>query len=353
MGDTTLRLDSWFNPTWHTNDSPNQVCPGARFPQPGAPFLLIPRFVSAGRRARFLGNPWQMFSQPELQSISRMLAEPGVSDVVINGHDHAEVLVGSSWRRVEAGFADPESLDAAARLLIAIGGRQIDLAHPFANVDIDGKLRVHALLASAVNSKTHISIRVHAARQVALEQLMQIKMLSATQLSLLREILRVRQSFLISGAAGSGKTTLLRAMLGELTAERVITIEDVAELQLESASCVSLCSREANVESKGAISLQQLLLESLRMRPDRLVIGEVRSVELITLMQAINTGHSACATIHANSADQVRERIIGIAVAAGLSGADTWQQFSKSIDWLIHIENRSGSRAVELRRLNE
>jgi pilus assembly protein CpaF len=272
---------------------------------------------------------------------------------VINGHDCAEVLVGSSWRRVEAGFADSESLDAAARLLIAMGGRQIDLAHPFANVDIDGKLRVHALLASPVNIKTHISIRVHAARQVALEQLVQIKMLSADQLKLLREILRSRQSFLISGAAGSGKTTLLRAMLGELTAERIITIEDVAELQLESTSCVSLCSREANVEGKGAISLQQLLLESLRMRPDRLVIGEVRSGELITLMQAINSGHSACATIHANSADQVRERIIGIAVAAGLGGADTWQQFSQSIDWLIHIENRSGSRAVELRRLNE
>ena len=294
-----------------------------------------------------------MFTQPELQPISRMLAEPGVSDLVINGFDHAEVLVGSSWRQVEAGFADPGSLDGAARLLAEIGGRQIDLAHPFANVDIGGKLRVHALLASAVNSKTHISIRVHAARQVALEQLAQIKVISTSQLVTLRSILAKRESFLISGAAGSGKTTFLRSMLGEVAAQRIVTIEDVAELQLQSASCVSLCSREANVEGKGQITLQQLLIESLRMRPDRIVIGEVRSTELITLMQAVNTGHCASATIHANSANQVRDRIIGIAVASGFNGLDAWQQFSNSVDWLIHIENRSGVRTVEIRRLNE
>lgn len=294
-----------------------------------------------------------MFTQPELQPISRMLAEPGVSDLVINGFDHAEVLIGSSWRKVDSGFADSESVDAAARSLIAIGGRQIDLAHPFANVDIGGKLRVHALLASAVNSKTHISIRVHAARQVALEQLTQIKMISTSQLTMLRSMLFNRESFLISGAAGSGKTTFLRAMLCEVASERIITIEDVAELQLESASCVSLCSREPNVEGKGQITLQQLLIESLRMRPDRIVIGEVRSAELITLMQAINTGHCASATIHANSANQVRNRISGIAVASGFNAADTWQQFANSVDWLIHIKNRSGTRSVEIRRINE
>ena len=96
VGYSTLRLDSWFNPTWHTNDSPNQVCPGARFPQPGAPFLLIPRFVGVGRTSWFLSHPWQMFSQPELQPISRMLAEPGVSDVVVNGlvaRDDLEIIV--------------------------------------------------------------------------------------------------------------------------------------------------------------------------------------------------------------------------------------------------------------------
>ncbi len=318
-----------------------------------APLFLIPRFARKSHSPTYLGDPWQMFTQPELQPISRMLAEPGVSDLVINGCGHAAVLVGSRWRQVDAGFADPESVDVAARLLIAIGGRQIDLAHPFANVDIGGKLRVHAMLASAVNSKTHISIRVHAARQVALEQLAQIKMLSAAQLKLLRTILTKRESFLISGSAGSGKTTLLRSMLGEIAAERIITIEDVAELQLESASCVSLCSREPNVEGKGQITLQQLLVESLRMRPDRIVIGEVRSAELITLMQAVNTGHCASATIHANSANQVRDRIIGIAVASGFNGADTWQQFANSVDWLIHIENKSGVRAVEIRRANE
>lgn len=317
------------------------------------PFHLIHRFAWKFQSPLAFDQSIKVFSQPELQPITRLLAEPGVCDLVINGHDYAAVLVGSSWRRVESDFSDAESLDSAARFLVAMGDGRLDLAHPFASVDIDGKYRVHALLASAVTPKTHISIRVHASRQVALAQLAQIKMISELQLNMLQTIMKNRESFIVSGAAGAGKTTLLRAMLGEVTTERIITIEDVPELQLNALGCVSLCSRQANVEGKGEITLQQLLVESLRMRPDRLVIGEVRSAEIITLLQAINTGHCASATIHANSAAKVRERIMGIALASGFDGHDIWQQFANSVDWAIHIQNRAGARTVDVRRLNE
>ena len=290
-----------------------------------------------------------MFTQPELAPISRMLAETGVTDLVINGFDSAAVLVGGSWRRVESGFGNESEVDQAARLLISIGGRQVDLARPFGNVDIDGKLRVHVLLASAVNPKTHISIRVHAAREVALEQLAKVGMISIQQLAQLRQILASGESFLISGSAGAGKTTLLRAMLVELTHERIITIEDLAELCLPSTDCVSLVARTANVEGRGEITLQHLLTESLRMRPDRIVVGELRAGELLVLLQAINTGHSAAATIHANSISQVRQRLESIALANSVSAEAANALFANSIDWLIHISVSDARRSIEIR----
>jgi len=294
-----------------------------------------------------------MFNQSELVPISRMLAETGVTDLVINGHDHAALLIGGKWRAVESGFADEESVAAAARLLIAVGGRQIDQSHPWANVDIEGKLRVHAILASAVNAKTHVSIRVHAGRKVALDQLVQVAMLSQRQAEILREILSSRESFIISGAAGVGKTTLLRAMLAEVAGERIITIEDVSELNLQSPACVHLVSRSANVEGAGEISLQQLLVESLRMRPDRIAVGEIRSIELLTLLQAVNTGHCAAATIHANSIDEVADRLVGIAIASGLAAAGVERLMAKSVDWFIHISSTGAKRSIEIRRNRE
>ncbi len=315
--------------------------------------LLIHRYASKPPGHAGFGKPRQMFNQPELLPISRLLAETGATDIVINGHEHAALLIGGKWRSVESGFVDETSVAAAARLLISLGGRQIDQAHPWANVDIDGKLRVHAILASAINSKTHISIRVHAARSVALEQLVQVGMVAHSQAATLRKILARRESFIISGAAGVGKTTLLRALLSEAAVERVITIEDVAELNLNSATCVHLVSRSANVEGAGEVSMQQLLIESLRMRPDRIAVGEIRSAELLTWLQAINTGHCASATIHANSIDEVADRMVGIAIASGLLASDVERLIAQSVDWLIHISSHDAKRSIEIRRNRE
>jgi pilus assembly protein CpaF len=291
-----------------------------------------------------------MFSEPELRPISRMLAETGVADLVINGHQYAAVLQNGKWKTVASGYSQPSDLDSAARLLISLGGRRLDLARPFASVDIGAKFRVHALLASAVNPNTHISIRVHAPREVALNQWLAVNKISTQQAHQLKAILNSRESFLISGSAGSGKTTLLRALMGEVSAERVITIEDTAELQVNSQVSVALVAREPNVEGRGEITLNQLLVEALRMRPDRIVVGEVRSTELVTLLQASSSGHSAAATIHANSLNQVLDRIESVAIAAQHVPKHLAQLAKKSIRWFIHLTVENSLRNIEIAR---
>lgn len=291
-----------------------------------------------------------MFNQPQLQPIAALLAQTGVTDLVINGHGFAAVLVGGGWRVVDSGYDSETRLAEAARLLMATASKQIDFAHPFASADLDSRFRVHALLASAINPKTHISIRVHARREVSLAQLRQVGAFSADQFEVLKQIVANRESFLISGSAGAGKTTLLRAMLNEVENERIVTIEDVAELQLASSSVVSLIAREANLEGKGEVSLNQLLIESLRMRADRIVIGEVRSVELITLLQATNSGHCAASTLHANSLAQIDQRVQSIAVANSINPNLASDLLKTAVTWRIHINKFANQRSIEIKR---
>jgi len=292
-----------------------------------------------------------MFSQPILRNLGSLLAEAGVTDLVCNGSGHTQVLRGGRWFSVSNPFDNEDDLAEAARVLVAEGGRQLDQAHPFANVTLFGRVRIHALLASAVNSKTHLSLRVHGERPYGLAQLVQIGMLSAEESTSLSRIIQSRESFLISGSSGSGKTTLLRAMLMTAPIERIIAIEDVAELHLETATFVSLQSRNANIEGRGEINLQELLTESLRMRPDRIVVGEVRGAELITLLQAINTGHASGATIHANSIGEVSKRLLAIAHTAGLGEAALNALVRSSLNWLIHIDCIDAKRKVTIRKL--
>jgi pilus assembly protein CpaF len=163
--------------------------------------------------------------------------------------------------------------------------------------------------------------------------------------------MRSGASVLISGASGSGKTTLLRALLEEVSDQRVIAIEDVPELLLETDSFVGLLARAANTEGRGAIELDQLLVESLRMRPDRIVVGEVRSKELVTLLQAANSGHAVAATIHANAVDRVLERMASIGLASSIT-ATAVRQLSSAIDAFIHIDVHDAKRTLTIREAN-
>lgn len=234
-------------------------------------------------------------------------------------------------------------LSTLARELIELGGRRLDLANPFADVSLPGGLRVHAVLKSGCSDQTLISIRLHNTKPVSLEQLFSSLATSPLQQKIIRDIAQSGESFLISGPTGSGKTTLLRAMLS-VRGERVIAVEDVTELHGENVVCLQ--SRATNIEGQGGITLDQLVRESLRMRPDRIVVGEVRGLELVAMLQALNTGHRGATTIHANSLFQVPERLATIKAELAISDTSFHKMVATAFDWVISLEAKEGKRQV-------
>ncbi len=234
-------------------------------------------------------------------------------------------------------------LSFIARELIELGGRRLDLANPFADVCLPGGLRVHAVLKSGCSSQTLLSIRLHQTKSVTLSELFNSLSASPLQQTTIREIADSGESFLISGPTGSGKTTLLRAMLSGSTG-RVIAVEDVTELAGNNIVCLQ--SRSVNVEGQGKITLEQLVREALRMRPDRIVVGEVRGLELMAMLQALNTGHRGATTIHANNLLQVPERLSTIKADLAISDMAFFKMIAAAFDWVIALEAKAGSRRV-------
>ena len=268
-------------------------------------------------------------------------------------NDHVtDILLSESESLVDYGdglvqFPDYQvsesELAAIARELIELGGRRLDLANPFADVCLPGGLRVHAVLKSGCSSKTLLSIRLHQAKAITLSELFKSLSASPLQQTIIREILDSGESFLISGPTGSGKTTLLRAMLSGAT-ERVIAVEDVTELAGNNIVCLQ--SRSVNVEGQGKITLEQLVREALRMRPDRIVVGEVRGLELMAMLQALNTGHRGATTIHANNLFQVPERLSTIKADLAISDTAFFKMIAAAFDWAIALEAKAGTRSV-------
>ena len=288
--------------------------------------------------------------------LAGLLAMSGVTDLLVNGWGQVWVQRGgNALEPVASPFESEAELGRLAQELIAKGGRHLDQANPFADVSIGsqagGGLRVHAALASGCNANTHLSIRVHMNRLFGLDQLSDFGMFDESQLVLLRQIILQRENFLISGATGSGKTTLLRAMLAECVGERIIALEDVAEIGLQDSHFISLQTRQANNEGKGEIALDRLVREALRMRPDRLVVGEVRGAELIVMLQALNTGHrGAGATIHANSLEDVMPRVNAIGRSVGIDPHEMTEQMHSAFSWLIHVHHR---KVVKIARIGQ
>ena len=281
--------------------------------------------------------------------LAGLLSQPGVTDVLINGCAEVWLQRGNDQLvRINSPFESEQELAQLAQNIISAGGRHLDQANPFADAAIGG-IRFHASLASNCTPQTHISIRSHVERQFGLRQLCDFGMFDAHQLSLLQSIVAAKQNYLIAGPTGSGKTTLLRAMLAECATERVIALEDVAELQLSSGHFVAMQTRQPNVEGKGEITLDRLVREALRMRPDRIAVGEIRSVELVTMLQALNTGHSgAGATIHANSLQHVVARLNLIAHQAGLGRAEFAEAAVGALDWVLFVDSKMLVAAAKL-----
>ena len=272
-------------------------------------------------------------------NLLEMFQDPDITDLLVDSNRTIQVIKkGQLITRAEF-FADDKELQDLAKSLIRDAGGRIDLARPFADVNMKsefGQLRVHALLGNECSNGTQLSIRRHPTEPISLQQLLEIGSITSFQLSQLQELIDNKRNFVIVGATGSGKTTLLRAMLNQAPCQRLITIEDNAELKITNA--IELFTRQANTDGYGEISMQQLVREALRMRPDRLAIGEARGIELATLVQALNTGHNGVGfTLHANGIQQGITRMQAFLAVAGIESQLAALMISSSIDYAIEL----------------
>jgi pilus assembly protein CpaF len=278
-----------------------------------------------------------------------LLTDPTVTDVVVNGPAEVYVDAGAGLRRVEVAFADDAAVRRLAQRLAAAAGRRLDDASPYVDVRLADGTRLHAVLSPIAHPGTCISLRVPSRRQLTLDDLIASGSATEQTAQLLSDLVAMRRAFLVSGGTGSGKTTLLRVMLALVPpAERLVVVEDSAELRPDHPHVVSLEARPANVEHAGAITMRDLVRQALRMRPDRLVVGEVRGAEVVDMLAALNTGHEGgCATLHANSAADVPARLEALGVAAGLTRDAVHAQAASALDAVVHLtRRRDGAREV-------
>lgn len=278
-----------------------------------------------------------------------LLRLEGVTDVLVNGPDAVYVDRGAGLELTAVTFADDAGVRRLAQRLAGAAGRRLDDASPYVDLRLDDGTRLHAVLAPLSRPGTVISLRVPRRRAFTLEELAAAGGWAAASLRLMDRVVERRLAFLVSGGTGSGKTTLLNAMLGRAGRdERLVLVEDTRELQPDHPHVVGLEARQANVEGAGAVDLRTLVRQALRMRPDRLVVGEVRGGEVVDLLAALNTGHEGgCGTIHANSATDVPARVEGLALAAGLPSAAAHVQMTAGLDLVVHcVRHADGRRGL-------
>jgi len=278
-----------------------------------------------------------------------LLRTPGVTDVLVNGPDRVYLDRGRGLEPTGVRLPDEESVRRLAQRLAASGGRRLDDATPYVDLRLPDGSRFHAVLAPVSRPGTVLSLRVPRARVFTLAELVEARALPEEGAWLLRRIVESRLAFLVSGGTGSGKTTLLNALLSLVDpTERLVLVEDASELRPDHPHVVGLEARPANIEGAGEITQRTLVRQALRMRPDRLVVGEVRGDEVTDLLAAMNTGHEGgCTTLHANSAADVPSRIEGLALAAGLPLAAVHSQLVSALDAVVHLgRGRDGRRQV-------
>jgi pilus assembly protein CpaF len=230
--------------------------------------------------------------------------------------------------------------------LIAAGGRQLDELHPCADVHLGAGVRAHAVLPPISVSGAALSIRVPSVAPPGFDELVAGGLCDAAAEHRLRRAVRERRNLLITGGTGTGKTTLLAALLGLVPAhERILTIEDVAELRIAHPHLVALEARAANSEGAGELSVDRLLREALRMRPDRIVLGECRGAEVATLLSALNTGHAGGAgTLHANRLTDVPARLEALGMMAGFEPRLLARQAVSALHLVVHLERPASGR---------
>ncbi len=283
-------------------------------------------------------------------SLEPLLALAGVTDVLVNGPDEVYFDRGRGLEKSSISFADEESVRRLAGRLAGQAGRRLDDASPWVDARLSDGTRLHAVLSPLARPGTLISLRVPARRSFTLDELASAGSLNDAAGETVRSIIDARAAFVVSGGTGSGKTTLLAAMLSLVDPrERLVIVEDATELRPDHPHVVGLEARPANIEGAGLVTVRDLVRQALRMRPDRLVVGEVRGAEVVDLLAALNTGHEGgCGTIHANSPTDVPARFEALGVAAGLPREAVHSQLRASLDLVVHLARGSdGLRRVE------
>jgi pilus assembly protein CpaF len=281
--------------------------------------------------------------------LDSLLAEPGITDILVNGPDEVYIDRGRGLEFVAIHTGDEPAIRRLATRLAALAGRRLDDATPYVDVRLPDGTRFHAVLAPIAGPGTCLSLRIPSRKVFTLDDLITLGAVPSAGADILRDLLDSRLAFLISGGTGTGKTTLLTSLLSLASpSDRLILVEDAGELRPDHPHVVRLEARPPNVEGTGEISLRDLVRQALRMRPDRLVVGEVRGKEVVDLLIALNTGHEGgCGTIHANSAADVPARIEALAALAGLSREAAHAQLGSALQAVVHLtRSTDGTRRV-------
>jgi pilus assembly protein CpaF len=276
-----------------------------------------------------------------LGPLEPLLADPTISDILVNGHSQVYVERRGKLERTDIRFADDAHLMKIIDKIVSRVGRRIDESSPMVDARLPDGSRVNAIIPPVALDGPIVSIRRFAVIPLKIEDVLQYKTLTPEMASILQGLAKAKVNMLISGGTGSGKTTMLNILSGYIPAsDRMVTIEDAAELQLQQPHVVRLETRPPNIEGKGEVTQRSLVKNALRMRPDRIILGEVRGAEAVDMLQAMNTGHEgSLATIHANTARDALSRLENMIGMAGLNlpPKAARQQISSAITAIIQI----------------
>ncbi|MGV9802372.1 TadA family conjugal transfer-associated ATPase [Mycobacterium sp. NPDC003449] len=326
---------------------------------------LSPGVVAAAIRAEsggLLGDTEVLSNLRVLQTeltgaglLQPLLCADGTTDVLVTAPDAVWVDDGNGLRRSAVRFRDEAAVRRLAQRLALMAGRRLDEAQPWVDGQLRGigpdTVRLHAVLPPVAADGTCLSLRVLRPATQNLDALTASGAIAPQAAGLLHGIIDARLAFLISGGTGLGKTTLLAAALTAVPAhERIVCVEDAAELAPPHPHVVKLVARGANVEGVGEVTVRDLVRQALRMRPDRIVVGEVRGAEVVDLLAALNTGHDGGAgTLHANSPAEVPARLEALGALGGLDRSALYSQLAAAIQVLLHVGRDGAGR----RRLAE
>ncbi|MBB4687740.1 TadA family conjugal transfer-associated ATPase [Amycolatopsis jiangsuensis] len=283
--------------------------------------------------------------------LASLIDDDDVTDVLVTAPDQVWTDGPKGLSRTSVRFSDEDAVRRLAQRLALAAGRRLDDAQPYVDGWLPvrrGRVRVHAVLPPVAADGTCLSLRVLRPATHDLPALREREVFGETGARILRAVVERRLAFLVTGGTGAGKTTLLSALLGAVDpAERIVCVEDAGELRPTHPQFVSLVARPANVEGAGAIELPELVRQALRMRPDRLVVGEVRGAEVCSLLNALNTGHEggAC-TLHANSPAEVPARLEALAALGGLGREALHSQLAAAVRVVLHMHRTPAGRRL-------